>query len=446
MKRKPVLVLAVLSLIVLASSCGGTRPGAQGSQPGSSAPSTAALEDYTLFAPLRSRTTYLIDDAGTVVHSWESAYTPGNAVYLLENGNLLRTGRVSNPHFDAGGGGIVQEIAWDGTVVWEYTYSSPEHLQHHDIEPVPGGNVLLIAWEKKTTDEMLAAGVDPGLMAKGELWPDHVIEVEPEGRNGGRIVWEWHAWDHMVQDCDPARANYGDIAGHPELINLNYGVTSGGVDMSHTNSVDYNAGLDQVLLSVPRFSEVWVIDHSTTTAEAAGHSGGASGRGGDLLYRWGNPKTYRAAGAQQLFSQHDAQWIDPGNPGAGDILVFNNGNGRPGGPYSTVDEIVPPVDARGHYSRDGGAYGPTAPVWAYSAPNPADLFSKYISGCQRLQNGNTLICSGANGTFIEVTPSNEVVWQYVNPFSARTRDGENNSVFKARRYPADYPGLASRDL
>ncbi|MBU1671028.1 MAG: aryl-sulfate sulfotransferase, partial [Actinobacteria bacterium] len=408
---------------------------------------SAPFEKYTLFAPLRSRTTYLIDGAGTVVHSWESAYTPGNAVYLLENGNILRTGRVSNPEFDAGGaGGIVQEIAWDGTVVWEYTYSSQKHLQHHDIEPLPNGNVLLIAWEKKTREEMLAAGVDPGLISQGELWPDHIIEVEPEGRSGGRIVWEWHAWDHLVQDCDPTRANYGDIAKHPELINLNYGVIHGGVDMTHTNSVDYNAALDQVLLSTPRFSEVWVIDHGTTTAQAAGHAGGNCGMGGDLLYRWGNPKTYRAAGPQQLFSQHDAQWIDPPNPGAGDILVFNNGNGRPDGAYSTVDEIVPPVDAHGRYARDGGAYGPAAPAWTYSAVNPTDLFSKNISGCQRLRDGNTLICSGANGTFIEVTPSNEVVWQYVNPFSAPARGEEDNSVFKVRGYPADYPGLASRSL
>ncbi len=133
-------------------------------------------------------------------------------------------------------------------------------------------------------------------------------------------------------------------------------------------------------------------------------------------------------------------------PGAGDILVFNNGNGRPGGAYSTVDQITPPVDAHGRYARDGGAYGPEAPVWTYSATNPTDLFSKNISGCQRLQDGNTLICSGASGTFIEVTPAKEVVWSYVNPFSAPTPSGDNNSVFKVRSYSGDFPGLVSKTL
>ncbi|MGC8644373.1 MAG: hypothetical protein ACP5XB_31305, partial [Isosphaeraceae bacterium] len=55
--------------------------------------------------------------------------------------------------------------------------------------------------------------------------------------------------------------------------------------------------LDQILLSVHSFSEIWIIDHGTTTAEAATHKGGRSGKGGDLLYRWGNPQAYRAGTA-----------------------------------------------------------------------------------------------------------------------------------------------------
>ena len=144
-------------------------------------------------------------------------------------------------------------------------------------------------------------------------------------------------------------------AAHPGRIDVNYGLGFtaanpkelerlkglgyvGGTrsiseDWNHTNSVAYNAALDQIMLSVHSFHEIWVIDHSTTTAEAAGSTGGKRGKGGDLLYRWGNPVVYHAGKVsdQQLFGQHHAHWIPPGRPGAGNLLVFNNGSRRPGG-------------------------------------------------------------------------------------------------------------------
>jgi hypothetical protein len=189
-------------------------------------------------------------------------------------------------------------------------------------------------------------------------------------------------------------------------------------DWLHVNSVAYNVDLDQIMLSVFEFNEVWVIDHSTTTAEAASHQGGKSGKGGDLLYRWGNPRAYRSGTVkeQKLFGQHNAHWIARGLPGAGHALVFNNGMRRTGGAYSTVDEIVLPVDEKGHYEHTSGkAFGPDRAVWSYAAGKKTDFFAPFISGAQRLPNGNTLICSGPNGTLFEVTPKDETVWEYVNP-------------------------------
>jgi Spy/CpxP family protein refolding chaperone len=166
------------------------------------------------------------------------------------------------------------------------------------------------------------------------------------------------------------------------------------------------------------FSEFWIIDHSTTKAEAVGHRGGKSDKGGDLLYRWGNPRAYRAGtkADQKLFAQHNAHWIPKGLPGAGHILVFNNGSGRTDGSYSSVDEIALPVDAQGRYEYKAGvAFGPDKPVWSYTAPEKTDFYSFFISGAQRQPNGDTLICSGANGIVFEVTPEKEIVWQYTNP-------------------------------
>jgi Protein of unknown function (DUF1566)/Arylsulfotransferase (ASST) len=402
--------------------------------------SVAPFEGYNLFSPLDSTTAYLVDNGGNIVHSWATAYRPGNVVYLLENGELLHTGNVGSKTFDAGGaGGIVQTLDWDGNVTWEFRYADATHLQHHDVEMLPNGDVLMIAWQYKSQAEAIAAGRDVSLLKDGQLWPDSIIEVVPTGPKTGRIVWQWHVWDHLVQDDDATKANYGVVAEHPERIDLNYVTGKGGADWTHINAIDYNAELDQILLTVHNFSEIWVIDHSTTTAEAAGHSGGNSGMGGDLLYRWGNPRTYGAgsAGDQQLFGPHDAEWIEAGCPGAGDILIFNNGEQRPGGNYSSVDEIAPPVTADGGYApMAGSAYGPAAPRWIYTAQPPTDFYARNISSAQRLPNGNTLICDGPAGYFFEVTPSGQTVWEYAT----------TGAVFRVKRYGLDYPGLDGTPL
>ncbi len=402
------------------------------------------FEGYTLIAPLQSKTTTLMDIDQQTVREWTSDYPPGHSVYLLETGNLLRTGTTTTKVFDTGGaGGIVEEFDGSGEKVWEFVYDDAEHRAHHDIEPMPNGNVLVIAWEMMSTDEAIAAGRDPDLLTQGELWVDHLIEVNRDGE----IVWEWRVRDHLIQDVDSEKANYGDVIAHPELIDFNYQVSGppGGADWNHMNSVDYSPELDQIMLSVRNFSEIWIIDHSTTTAEAATHAGGISGRGGDLLYRWGNPAAYRAGdeGDQQLFVQHDAQWILPDLPGAGNVLVFNNGTGRPGGDHSTVDELVLPTDASGGYLQEAGAaYGPDGPSWTYIADPASGFYAERISGAQRLPNGNTLICRGTDGYVFEVTPMSEVVWSYVAPKVGP----KGTSIFRAERYAPDFPGLAALEL
>ncbi|HEV3116834.1 MAG TPA: aryl-sulfate sulfotransferase [Gemmataceae bacterium] len=410
-----------------------------------------AFQGYTLFAPMNSSTTYLIDMQGRVVRTWQSDCSPALCATLLENGHLLRPGGVGQDAAIFGGGpgvgGRVQEFTWDGDVIWDFRFANSKQLPHHDITRLPNGNILMIVWDKKSAKEALAAGRRPEMVGDSHLLPDSLIEVKPTGKTTGEIVWEWHLWDHLVQDFEKTRANYGNVAEHPELVNINYGedalapimATKAGADKlksigyvganagrpqrvnpdwTHFNGVSYNPDLDQIIVSVHSFSEFWILDHSTTRAEAAGHSGGRSGKGGDLLYRWGNPRVYRGGSKadQRLFAQHNAHWIPRGLPGAGHLLVFNNGSGRADGTYSSVDELELPVDVEGHYYRKPGApYGPAAALWSYTAPKKSDFYSFFISGAQRLPNGNTLICSGANGIVFEVTPEKETVWKYTNP-------------------------------
>jgi hypothetical protein len=419
---------------------------------------TGAFEGYTLLAPTMVTTVYLIDMFGRVVNEWDGDYLPGQVVYLLESGQLLRTGNTLNLNFTSGGqGGMVILQEWDGAVTWSYRYSTNDHCSHHDVKMLPSGNVLLIAWEKKTQAEAIQAGRNPSHLAQNALWPDSIIEVEPVGDDGGNIVWEWHAWDHLIQDYDAAKDNYGVVDDHPELIDINY-VSTGQADFMHTNSVDYNEEFDQILVSVHEYNEVWVIDHSTTTAEAAGHTGGDRGQGGDLLYRWGNPATYGGTSADRFFYyQHDGQWIESGLPGAGNMMVFNNGAQRPSGQYSTVDEWVPAVDAGGDYAAPSPFYGPDDLTWSYQADTPTDFFSHNISGAQRLANGNTLICSGDRGTLFEVNAEGETLWMYINPVTEHGIleqgdplppgvGGAGNMMFRAYRYAPDYAGLAGQDL
>jgi hypothetical protein len=297
------------------------------------------------------------------------------------------------------------------------------------------------------------------------LCPDHIIEVDPATDS---IVWQWHVWDHVIQDYDSTKQNYGVVGDHPELIDLNFVpniMTMPPAAMTWVNAVDYNADFDQITISALCFSEVWVIDHSTTTEQARGHTGGRQGMGGDLLYRWGNPQTYRAGDStnERFYSTHNCHWIRPGLRGAGDIMVLDNGDTRPDSLYSTIQEITPPVDSTGGYQRPapGQPYGPAGPTWEYKAPPPASFFTPGRGSAQRLPNGNTLIVEADRGRIFEVGPDSAVVWTYISPTISDTstpplNQGDTvphsgpyilkNWVYRSTRYAPDYAGLQSHDL
>jgi hypothetical protein len=377
---------------------------------------------FRLFGPLDGMDTYLVDVNGTIVQTWSSAFTPGVGHYLdPADGTLLRTIRTPGAPTIGGAGGGIQRIGLDNTILWQFQYDGPLHWTHHDIELLPNGNVLLIAWDNKTIADAVAAGRNPALNAGTVFRADSIIELQQTGPTTANVVWEWHLLDHLVQDFDPSKANFGGVLGHPELVNVNYpplnNITH---DWNHANGLDYDPVHDRIAISCLQQNEVYIIDHSTTTAQAAGHTGGTWGHGGDILYRYGNPAAYNAGTAadQKFFGQHSPEFIPQGYPGAGNMLVFNNN--AIGG--TAVWEFLPPIDAMGNFILvPGSAYGPAAPLWTYSAPG---FNSSFISGCERLPNGNTLICAGAQAWVFEVTPSAQVLWNYTIP-------GPNTLIFHA---------------
>lgn len=449
--------------------------------------SDTADPGYLMYCVTNSASTYLMNRNGEVIHEWKGNY-PVHGVYLQNDGSLVQN--VADPDFPvfAGGGesGRIQKIQWDGKILWDFEYANTEYHAHHDFAVMPNGNILAIAWESKSREESIQAGRDPVLTPKAGLWFDKIVEIKPNGKYGGEVIWEWHLWDHVVQDFDASKDNYGNPAEHPRLMNINLGdslpapitqdsmdrlhkldkawrnrtVDNYGSDLFHCNAVNYNAELDQIAISTPERNEIFIIDHSTTTREAAGHNGGRWGKGGDFLYRWGNPENYGQGDStdRKLFYQHDVRWIEEGKPGAGNLTIFNNGipGGRDSMDYSAVFEIVPPVDGEGNYILDDdAAFGPDEPVWKYMAPDSVSFWAAFVSAAHRTGSGNTLITEGPKGRIFEVTPEGDIVWEYLLPYRGEVRkpNGDPNSpmpmthlLFRSTFIPVDHPGLAGRTL
>jgi hypothetical protein len=420
---------------------------------------TNAYPGYNLFSNRGSKNVYLVDNKGRLVHKWVNpTYGIVAQYYLTPDGKLLHIDNLLNPKF--WDGGRVAMLDWDGNEVWGYDYSDSTKCLHHDAMMMPNGHVLFLAYEYKSGADAIAAGRDTAKLTDGRLSVDHIVEVNPANDS---IVWMWRAWNHLIQDFDSTKTNYGVVGDHSELVDLNYTVDNTH-DWLHCDGLNYNAQLDQILISVQRFAEVWIIDHSTTTAEAAGHAGGRQGMGGDLLYRWGNPQTYRAGtNADRTFygSVHAGKWIEPGLPGAGHMMGFNGGTGRPGGNGSSVDEWIPPVDSTGHYTQPdpGEPFEPENLCWRYIATPPSSFYGANMGGTQRFPNGNTLAAEATKGRFREVTPDSQVVWRYMCPEvtageSILTQGdtvnhgpvGWESNSFRAVRYAGDYPGLQDHDL
>lgn len=395
---------------------------------------------YVFYAPTASESAHLLRNDGSIAHSWPGSGPAGLAVKLLADGSILRTGTVYNTTYfqGRGAGGLVEKRSWDGTLLWKYTLPSPEkYLQHHDVEALPNGNILMIAWELHSAEEALAAGRAPAAIPPDGIWSEVIFEVRPEPPTGGVIVWQWRVWDHLAQK--------DDAAGNARRFDINFTGSNPNVgsnaDWLHLNSVSYNEKLDQIILSSRAWSEIWVIDHSTTIEEAASRQGGRYRRGGDILYRWGNPRAYGAGtpADQKLFNQHDAQWIASDLPGAGNILVFNNGIGRG---YSSADELVPPMDLSGAYRlEENGQFGPVNPVWTFGATAGPNFITQTAGGTQRLRNGNTILCLSNANRVVEVTPEKEIVW------TLNLGAGEAGGfTFRANRFPADAPQLAGTEF
>ena len=451
-----------------------------------------AFNGYTMLSPRLGDYTFLIDMEGNVVHTWPKASTP----QLLENGHVL--GRARNNDRVSG----FKEFDWDGKVAWEYYDTRKSHSPHHDHERIFNKKLnayttIYISNKSLSHDEVITAGADPSRSRNYEgAQMDTIVEVDMDGN----IVWEWWAFNHLVQDIDPSKENYvgagNKISYYPGRLDINWGKTVRR-DWLHFNSLDHNEKRDQIVVNTVD-GEFYVIDHGNTfiPGDPDRSIALAAGPRGDFMYRFGDPARHGqgekpsypadwnqgSLGDKQIGSSHSSQWVDDGCPGAGNFLVFDNGR-YVFGDYrrSSVVEINPYLDLNkkntGHYVNppDAGYFQTNSVyntdnrssrkysnqvVWWFSAREAGNFYAGNGGGCQRLPNGNTIIMSGYGHTF-EVTPGDsqkepEVVWEYINPLTIEgplkyiTKDYINDemalSSFNAFRFGPGHPAFKGRNL
>jgi hypothetical protein len=391
------------------------------------------FDGYTLIAPTYTKNIYLIDMAGNLVHKWETKNDNGLYAELLPNGNILRGAAVNDRFavYFGGSSGSVQELDWNGNVVWEYKMNSPQGFYHHAFDRMPNGNTLLLGWEQKSWEEAVKKGRDPkstfwqGVVSPADpkrervygIWPDFVREID----RSGKTVWEWHVWDHIGRGTDQIDINF--------TLPGTVGPLYAGPDWTHFNTVQYLPEKDQVLVNSRNFGEFFIIDKKT----------------GNIVYRWGNPGThgkgrlpggYADDGDQILFGPHHPQMQKDGN-----ITVFDNGTFRPTGNYSRVLEMDPKTGKI---------------IWQFTSkviPRYGNTFySPFQSSAQKLPNDNFLVTSTNWGHIFEINRKKEVVWEYINPINAKgsncVRDDFDVTfeVHRSYRYAPDYPGLKGKNL
>lgn len=332
---------------------------------------------YTLIAPQTGGgRVVLVAADGTVAHEWQLPVRPGRHAVILPNGNLGYNGNHPAspdryPAWSMWHGGDFYEVTPSGSVVWRFE----DTAHHHDAQWLPNGHLLYAACEPVTPE--FAQQVPGG---SGENVVDMQADVIREVDRSGRLVWEWKAAERLEPAAFPIHPGFGRY--HWPLIN---------------GLADVGDGL--VWMSLRTTSGVIAVDKAS----------------GNIRHHIAPPL---------VSHQHAPVPLDNGH-----LLVFDNGNFRPGAhvAFSRVLEIDP-TDHR--------------IVWQYMDETANLFYSPFMGNAQRLPNGNTHITESSTGRLFEVTPAGEVVWEYVIPWFAEYPDaaarltgpGRVNTVFKTYRY------------
>ena len=290
---------------------------------------------------------------------------------------------------------MIMELDWDSNILFEHF----DPVMHHDFRKMDNGNYIYVGWEKVPPDMLKKIrGGQKGTEHKdGSMWADFFREIN----TSGQVVWEWHGIEHFDPDIDII----GPVHTRKEW--------------THVNAVDVMA--DGNILSDGRYIDgAFIVDRNS----------------GDIIWRWGNVayqdqetgqiECNETADPKTMGGPHDAHIIADGLPGAGHMLVYDNAMYTYCSRAVEVDIESGEVVWHSRTSLKGNEY-----------INGRVHFSPYISGAERLPNGNTLLCCGANGIVFEVTPEKDIVWQYVRP-EPDYKGNQHWAIFRAFRYGPDH--------
>ncbi len=402
---------------------------------------------FTIFSAKVTGEATLIDMNGNVVKQWKDV--SGFPSRILPGGYVM--GYIGTRPLHQDSTALVQ-ADWNDNIVWRFDRAEeikdpdkPPYWsarQHHDYQRegnptgyyVPGmepktksGNTIVLAHKNVTNPRV----------SNRLLEDDYIYEVTWDGK----IVWEWLASDHFDE------LDFSEAAKNALYRNPNWNSMRGAADWAHINSMSllgpnkfYDQGdrrfhPDNIIVDGRQINLIWIIDKKT----------------GKIVWKVGPDFTaspeLRKLG--QIVGQHHAHMIPKGLPGAGNILVFDNGGA---GGYGDPNPGAP--TGVGNAIRTNSRVVEFNPVtlevvWQY-LPSTAgfgdpSFFSHYISSAQRLPNGNTLIDEGADGRIFEVTAGHEIVWEYVSPFFANPKETQNG-VYRAYRVPYDWVPQAGKPI
>jgi hypothetical protein len=338
-------------------------------------------DGYTLFSPTGGASAYLIDMRGEIVHTWDIIEPSG--ILSVQYVNLLENGNIMARIYKPAGDAPV--FVWKGGVLMEVDWQANVLWQFEDPAQHHDARLLpngnLLLLRTELTPPDVAARVQGGV--PGSDGDGMWCDWVAEVTLAGETVWEWHAWEHLDPEND--RMNPQDLRN----------------EWTHGNSVEQMPD-GNILISFRNINTVAIVERES----------------GDIIWRLGAPN---------VAQQHDPTYLPNGN-----ILIFDNGAHRLNVslPFSRVIEVNPETSEI---------------VWRYSDPAPLNFFSPFISGAQRLPNGNTFVTEGNFGRLFELTPEKEIVWEYINPFvTNQAIQGDSNAIFRAYRYGAEaFPQLQS---
>ena len=328
----------------------------------------------------------LVDMNGEVVHRW--SVDPDGRKGFIHRARLLKSGALMLLFGPGDVAGHVAEFDWEGTQTWSYT---PERYAHHDFWPTESASVLLIC-EIRLPPEYREKISDP-VRREVEVFGDELIEVS----RSGEVVWRWVQHEHLdVNICNPIPASRD--WGKGENSNT---IT----DWTHTNTIqalpenrwhdegDTRFRPGNILQSMRQLDTISIVDRES----------------GDVV--WSYTGDYRGG----LSGQHEPHMIEKGLPGAGNIIVFDNGASPRYDLAHCGCSYVLEIDPTGNRL-----------VWVYDDDH--FFFSRFTANCQRLPNGNTLIFEAMCKRLFEVTPEKEIVWEYILTENAQ----------RVYRYPYDF--------